>query len=490
MIKYVAPFIFLINQANAKLDRSMCRSENKSIIKRITPKGNPNYFFKASPDGKYIYYISANKNYRLDTETGEELLIPGGADPVPSADGKLMTSINWMVRGVQSWSLNLMPMKDWDIIRNNDKSPDLTKVVLDRNTTRTYQSVGTLENGKYRVLSMDESQYPSKLLVKDYSLNGLKITSTQEYDYPIEIDEHRLPMISKDGKELGILDLRTNQTVIYKFINDGKQIEEVDRLDYPSGKVDFSSDGKKITFHVSETVNKYQQNLGSSETALPPIFKDNAEVRNVFVYDRESKSVTPVTQNESGNSYFPIFLENGNVIYLDQRKGQKLSFVISKVPEIAPRSIERARACYRGSSFDDNLEQLAKKWRNVCTDWEGSDTGASKVMMLNIPYAFCKQIAYTSSNKELVKVCKALKDSEIKKPVVRVSKNPVEKMLKVKCAICHGDNIPFSNKEKLKSYKDEILKRVNSIDDNYRMPRGGHLSKKEKSELSDYLNTL
>lgn len=477
---------------NAKVDKSLCRMDDNKITKRFTPRGKPNYFFKASPDGKYIYYIAGNKNFRIDTETGEEVLLPGNADPVPSSDGKLLTSINWRNWGTKDWSLNLMPMKDWDAIRDNRGNVESSTVFRDEDTTRTYQSVGTLGKNKYRVLSYNDGK--KKLVIRDYLLKNGKVSSIQDRDITLDKEFLRLPMISRDGSEFISLDTATNQTVIYKFDTNGKGVVkglvESERLDYPSGKGDFSIDGKKITFHVTETVNKAIQTWGSDEVSLPPNFNNNAEVRNVFVYDRETKSVTPVTQNKKGNSYFPIFLKDGSLIYLDQQDGEPLSFVYSKVPKIVPRSLERARSCYTEEDFDSTLEKLSKLWVNVCTNWEGADKGSSKVMMMNMPIKLCEQLAKESKDKSIYKMCEALKKSEVKIPTIAKEKGPLKKMIKVKCQICHQDNIPFSDETKLSKYKDKILKRINSKDPSLRMPLGSSLSKQEKKDFTDYLESL
>jgi mono/diheme cytochrome c family protein len=479
--------LIILNQSFA-IDKSLCEIDQDNIIKRITPSKKPNYFFKTSPDGRYIYYIAGNKNYRIDTKTGEELLVPGNADPVPSSDGQIMTSINWKDVRFKSWSLNLQPMNDWDIERDDSKNPIFDNLLNDSNTRRTYQSVGTLGNNSYRVLSYDDGR--KKLVIRDYKKVGNKISSIQSKDIQIDLKNYRLPMISKDGSEFVALDIETNETVIFSISKDGKKVQEVDRLIYPTGKGDFSLDKSKLTFHVTEHIKPPSWGH-SREVKMPPNFKDEFEVRNVFVYDRNSKSVTPITQNKKGNSYFPVFLENGNVVYLDQSDGEELSFVYSKIPSTPPRSIEIARSCFEGESFDSGLDKLAQKWMNICTDWQGGNKGASKMMMLNISYDLCLQLANDSKDKkELVKVCDALKNSENQAPKVQTNVDPVKKMIQVKCAICHQGNIPFDNPSKLKSYKNKILDRITHKDPSKRMPAGGSLSKEEINQFKDYLETL
>ncbi|OUR96396.1 hypothetical protein A9Q84_08575 [Halobacteriovorax marinus] len=492
-MKMVILFLALTSMVYGEVDKSLCLVKNTGVTRRFTPKGTPNYFFKASPEGRYIYYITGNKNFRIDTATGEEVLLPGNADPVPSSDGNLLSSINWRNHGKKDWSLNLMPMNDWDVIRDSSGRLDELTLFTDESTRRTYQSVGTLGDNKYRVLSFDDGT--KKLVIRDYLLENGKITPLGEKDIFLTRHFLRLPMISRNGQELISLDVNTNETVIYKFKTGlfSKKLnglDEVDRLPFPSGKGDFSFDGKKVVFHVTETVDKWKKRSGSDEVALPPNFKNNAEVRNIFIYDRETKSVTPVTQNKIGNSYFPVFLEDGSLIYLDQQEGQKLSFVYSEVPKIAPRSLEKAKSCYSGRKFDSVLTKLSNLWMKVCTNWDGADTGASKVMMMNMPIKLCLQLAKESQDKNVEKMCQALKNSEIKTPSIVIEENPVKKMIKVKCQICHQGNIPFDDEKDLAKYKDKILKRINSSDPAYRMPLGGSLSKQEIQDFKSYLESL
>lgn len=471
----------------AFVDQNMCNIRKKNVLKRIWPKKRPNYFFKTSPDGRYIYYIGMNKNWRIDTQTGEEILLPGNADPVPSSDGKILTSINFRSGERPDWSLNLSPMKNWDIDRTSSGHIDYSKTTIDSNTARTYQSVGTLGENRYRILSYDERV--ASIVLRDYKLMGKSFSSVTRGDNYEKLPQLRLPMISKDGAEFSSLDIETNETVLYKINKDGSGAKEIERLNFPSGKVDFSSDNRKIVFHVTETVSTSGRFNFSEEVHMPAIFDNDAEVRNIFVYDRDTKSIIPITQNQNGNSYYPVFLQDNRVVYLDQTD-EGTSFVIADIPKEAPKSLDRARSCFTGDNFDNSLEKLANMWSKVCTDWEGGKEGAGKMMMLNMSNELCLEIAASSGDKNIALMCEALKKSEVKRPNVRRNTNQFKKMVKVKCMICHQGSIPFFDSEKVKSHKNEILRRINSNDPSYSMPPGSTLSAKEKGEFKDYLNSL
>lgn len=165
-------FILLLslNSFAQDLDVSLCQTKENDIIKRITPKHKPNYFFKASDDGRYIFYINNQTNYRLDTMTGEELVLPGSVDPVPSPDGKILSSINFKTSNLPTFSMNLVPLIDWDVPRTPDKKPDLSKVYTDSNAQKTYQSVGILGNSKYRIITYENiDRETGSVKVQDYT---------------------------------------------------------------------------------------------------------------------------------------------------------------------------------------------------------------------------------------------------------------------------------------------------------------------------------
>jgi hypothetical protein len=467
--------------------KNLCDVDLKVKTKRIIPEHQPNYFFKTSPDGRYIFYISEFKNYRLDTKTGIEIVLPGNVDPVPSPDGKILSSVNFQKTDKRAFSLNLTTMKDWDVQRLKNGDVDNSKVTTDERDYVTYQSVGQLGENNYRIISANAGT--KKFQFRDYVLEGKNINSKEEAMNVIPLGDLRLPMISRTGDEFIALDTKKNESVIFKINDKDKSVSEVERLSFPTGKGDFSPDGKKITFHVTEQLNLKEK--VTSEVNMPSLYDNNKEVRNVFVYDRETRTTTPITQNITGNSYFPVFLNDGRVIYMDQGSGQRLSFVISEIPDIAPRSISRAKDCYNGKSFDKAFRKLSEHWVEACQGWEGNNPGAKEVMALNISSELCHQIAQDSGDENIVKVCEALTKSELSKPkIVKESKKPVQKLLQVKCAICHQGNIPFKDPDKLKSHKKSILKRIHSKDPKFSMPLGGSLTKNEKREVTEYLESL
>lgn len=470
----------------------LCNVDLKIKTKRIIPKHKPNYFFKTSPDGRYVFYISEFKNYRLDTKTGKEIVLPGNVDPIPSPDGKILSSVNFRKTEKKSFSLNLTTLKDWDVQRLKNGEVDYSKVVTDEENQITYQSIGQLGENQYRVLSASAaSDYKYYLQFKDYALSDGKITSKEKDITLIPFTGLRIPMISKSGEELIALDTKSNQSVIYKIDSVNKSVKEVERLAFPTGKGDFSSDSKKITFHMTEQLKQSGYVKIIPETNMPSDFDDDKEVRNIFVYDRETKTVIPVTQNKKGNSYFPVFLNDGRVVYLDQGEDQKLSFVISEIPKIAPRSIERARDCYTGKFFDEAFRKLSEHWVATCQEWKSDSSASKEIMTLNISSELCNKIALGSGDKDLVKVCKALKESELSRPkVIKKSRSVVQKIFQVKCAICHQADIPFKDPVKLKAHKDSILKRIHTKDTQFAMPQGAPLSDSEKQEVTDYLESL
>ena len=461
----------------------LCAQVDENVTKRIKPQNPPNYFFKTSADGRYIYYISNNKNYQIDTVKGTETLMPGNADPVPSFDGKILTSLNWR-SDRPNFSINLMQMRNNDVPRAPGWFFDWSKIYTVPDSTWTYQSVGVLGGDKYRIFAFNDGD--GKITIQDFKIKpdgGFKprwnkIVERKNLEYL------RLPMMSKDGQEFIALDVEKNETVIFTIHDDGK-IEEKERLKIPTGKGDFSVDRKKIIFHVTEKRSYIQV---SDEVNLPAQFNNEAEVRNIFVYNRETKTLTPITQNTYGNSYFPVFLENGTIVYLDQKEKGHVEFVYSKIPEVASRSLEKAISCYEEENFEVVFKKLADEWMRICTDWVGSERGGVKAMILNMPMELCYQLAKNSNDKELKKMCDALAKSEVTKPrIAPAQEEKAQKIFQTRCAMCHQNNIPFNDKAKLKDHADKIIQRIESKNPAERMPIGSKLNKAEIDEIKRYL---
>ncbi len=118
----------------------------------------------------------------------------------------------------------------------------------------------------------------------------------------------KLPMIAKNGLEVGALDLTTQTTGIFRIEDDGTCTKVLD-LGIRTGKTNFSHDGNLVTFHIySETAPEF--------VATGFIDNPGSEyVSNVYVLDRKTNTISKITNNTAANALYPDFLRNGRVVY-------------------------------------------------------------------------------------------------------------------------------------------------------------------------------
>jgi hypothetical protein len=434
----------------------------------------PNYFFKASPDGRYIYYITKTGNRVLDTQTSTTQALPGTADPVPSPDGALLTFLYKNEKDTIGFRVGAVKMTPaW-------KSPKSTTQDWATTIIGSYQSIGPLVDGKRTFFYQNDH-------TSELSLMDLKVAPQ---DGDVKVSNHRtisgintklrLPMLSPDGKFFSALDTNANQTVIYAL--NGTAATLVDRLPVSAGKATFSYDSKKLTFHLAKKKNSTQ------EIWYPGLLADDKSVRNVYVYDRASKKITPVTNNQDEDSYFPVFLKDGTVAFVTKR-GPQYSIDVSEVPKIESMAYEDIKACVGEYESERVLRQLGSEWAQLCTNWKGQiidDGGVDLSTALTLPKSFCSETAKKYPNDHaLGNFCRAL---EGMKPSVSAPLKPSapvvpkgKTLFQNKCIICHQDGErSLADSPKLRGMLSGELKP--------QMPVGG--SKLTPTEVDDLIGYL
>lgn len=242
MIAWMMVFLAALSYAQIP---DMCNVENPKPLKTIKPRRPPDYFFKTSPDGKYIYYTSAKKTYRIDTETGAEIQTPGQEDVVPTPDHKFLTYLG------NKRILHITPI-------NEDATFDSNRTVKD--ISRTYQSMG-IQGESYRLFSMDIDPDAKAFDKKgwsyfDFGLEDGKIKIKSPAKFAHNSTNYKLAMINKTGDTFAAFNKKTEKTEILDLAT-GKV---KDKLPLSTGKADFSYDDKKLTFHVTSNITAYDLN--------------------------------------------------------------------------------------------------------------------------------------------------------------------------------------------------------------------------------------
>lgn len=403
----------------------------------------------------------------------------GNADPVPSADGEILTLLQ------QNFCQPHIP---WEIrvveLKNGVPSSD---VKMSAHIGGSYQSVGYANaQGDRQMLYYDEVQMRDVIKKIHKTAQGYGIDHSDTNYLSYQNADLRLPMMSPDGKRFSALNVLTNQTEIYDILPSG-ETKLVKSLPFAGGKAAFSYDNKKITFHVSRDIAQSYVHI-PHDSMYPATLDAATQVRNVFVYDIETDVVQQVTNNVAGNSYFPIFLGDGRVAYIHKGPGSSpFSIQYSTIPQGPQRSLENVVQCL-GTDEESKLEEMSAVWSKLCTQWSqmGDSNSASLGTILSMSMKDCLALVEKSHDPSLGVVCQALNRAD-KNPVkVEQKKSPGEHILATRCLICHGEDKSWFAKN-----KEKVMKGVNSKNPMTQMPKGGApLTIQEKKDLQAYLDSF
>lgn len=479
-MKTLLPVLFLLSSAPA-VAQDMCKVASERKIQTVRLPRVPNYFFRTSADGRYIYYISNDQNYMLDTTTGGEIAINGQADPVPSADGRILTYIQ--NHNSYYWQMGVavldkgVPVKDTGVVASVPGS---------------YQSVGAARaDGSRPYLFYNETKGSIDLMSLAKTAQG-----TYELQQGVALvggQVLRLPIMSPDGKYFSALNTQLNKTQIYKIEGNPPQATLSKTLPFAAGKASFSPDSSQLVYHLSRGESS---NYDNDETRYPAVLSSMSMVRNVFTYDLRSNVVRQVTNNVQGNSYFPTFLNDGRVAYVNSPGEGQYEIVYSTVPQGQQRSLERVARCYGVDPMSD-LSRLAREWEVACNREEMLDEkGQGAMMVLNLSDANCQTLARRSGDASLMRLCRAMRASSAPaaaqpphprpSPVVPATQiTQGRQLVSTKCLMCHGDV------SALTSVIQKVAGRLDSKDPATRMPRGGAaLSQAERDAVIAYLQSV
>jgi len=272
----------------------------------------PEYFYKIRSNGQMISYSSEGTNYLFDLSNGSEITLPGTYDPVFNlgTDTMLFPMGN---------GYNFHSLKKWQA---GDHSP----LLFDETLLGVYQSTGLLktEDGKitFRVISEQMGNH----LTRDYSYSPSEDAITPLGESAKTLCSNfsiKLPIVSKNGLEVGGVDLVAKKTAIFKIMADGT-CEKVEELGLITGKLNFSYDSRFITYHIYATDHaEYEHRPDSNHQA------------NIYVFDRQTKKTYQVTTNVGLNSMYPDFTQAGELVFADyphSGEGARYRFLNFQLP--------------------------------------------------------------------------------------------------------------------------------------------------------------
>lgn len=367
----------------------------------------PNFFFKPSNDGSWLFYITERNNL-ISADGKKSIIVPGPYDGNVSED-------SW-IAAVPDGGLQIYSFQD--MIKTTKPSPnpspkpgveylvyDEKPLLDDQNDHGVYESIGILDERStqnsrvYRIITEDTGdgsdadsdtadQNWSKLWIREVRVTrdpkgkltakevGPKL-SGQDRAKVICADKHlTLPMLSKIGKELAAFDVDTQSTKIFKLTSDGKCTEALD-LHQGVGKVDFNRDSSQITFHTTT----FQAESGGWFSGIGDDEAKNIELLSLK-WDKKGKAViesrhvlTAYTQPASGGYYPHFAAKTGEILYFRQQRVDEVynSYSIVRVnPQDDPIASETwlNSQVPQGSCLPDSRTAssfaLATIWKEVC----------------------------------------------------------------------------------------------------------------------------
>lgn len=254
----------------------------------------PEYFYKVRSNGLMISYSSDGTNYLFDLANNSEITLPGVYDPVFNLGTDTM--LFPMGRGY-----NFHSLKKW-------RAGDLQPLLVDETLLGVYQSAGLLKAEEGKIVFRVISEQLGNHLTRDYSYSPSEDAITPLGDSAKTLCSNfsiKLPIISKNGLEVGGVDLIAKKTSVWKIISDGT-CEKVEELSLITGKLNFSYDSRFVTYHI------YATDHADYETR-----PDSNHQANVYVYDRQTKKTYQITNNIGLNSMYPDFTQAGELVFAD-----------------------------------------------------------------------------------------------------------------------------------------------------------------------------
>jgi hypothetical protein len=494
-----------------------CVSSRIGVLSRRAIPGTPNYFFRAFADRNMVSYATNRGSFVnriLDLSSGAEYGLPGPYDPVPAGKNLITVPSN-----------NMSFYDVEEILAGRATTPELYNAGLGG----VYQSIGVLSHSAtanvdktvYRITSdMNNSSFVDVEVTETLNTEGStgaqrtfqfrKITPVRKSCSNVTF---KLPMISKNGQEIAGLDENVSPAVtkVWKLEQNGT-CTEVLNLGNATGKADFSYDNKKLVFHVTER---------QADTSGYFISGSTDDLRNVFIYDRDSNSLVPMTRNHDSSSYYPVWRPDDSIVYIDHSPAD-FGFVVAKnsVATITS-SANNCLSCGTSSSANaallDSALTLGKSWYQICTG-TNPNPAAAKLIPLSLEPAQCAKLVDATVKSAQAEQDKAVQDAVAIGGDVQAAKraHPVpdktvlsavcpqgpavtpivydgKEVAQRKCAMCHTSSsrwpLDFNDPSRMSEAKRlEIIRRINLPEtDSEKMPRGFTLVPDEKEALIEFI---
>jgi mono/diheme cytochrome c family protein len=523
---------------------AVCAIERDTAQARVELDFTPDYFFKPIPQQgpsdtrRDVSVISPSGNVVMNMNDGSYRSAPGPFDAVPTPDGQVIITpgLNFYDRdGVSSGNPRLLLADGTSNGANSLRGVYHSSGVLPGSTP---------PNRNYRVITdtlTEQNQSMNTLMYKDFSTrmgpDGPKFGDNPQPSKPLCPNlgdaPYKLPMLSKDGRQLAAFDVTSGTTKIFDVVQSGGQSRcNLKRdLGFATGKVEFSPDGSKITFAADTYPTDPEEVHWYGQPAASKNFQ-------VYVVDMEEDSIQRISNQPVGNSYYPSFWGNDTVAYMEQSPNGQYSIVQAPVSEtaavqlassegingncaaLAPEFVAATalgslwtRVCEGTQAREKTLQGLAftplsldgddcralvrEQWPQYQAQLRASQSAMPRIRadfqsappdLLNSYY----QRFVGLSESDLAAACPQGADERGGATVVSANTDQqVEAMnpLVRSCSQCHGPGsnrfFDFANPRSLAANRDRILEAVES---EY-MPMGTDLKPTERAAILDYIRS-
>lgn len=394
----------------------------------VTPKVQhevPNgisYFIRSSPATREISFGSIDEktpSQLLNVDTGRMSQLDGSVDPVLTPDGALLTIPQGVIYDGEEKKTRIVPKSEElkpkyayfngqilecendtcekvsklskeDLIKTGqdyvysamtfyarDSSGGFKFIHADDDQNMNYQSLGSLDNTgdqkRYRMLFKQD-----QIAFQDYAYDPVRKKIEMlgsRHAVCAEAAGGDMPMLSKDGRSLSAYDEADHAVRVYQLTDQGKcQVQ--DRLPSMTGKVDFSPNGKLLAFALDSAAAPGE--TGSREYERP-----NADQRlRAYVYDRETKRLTQIDSEISGQTYFPVFLSDHEIGYIHAPETAEGNRMQIKVVDIGRKDLipTKCPACRAIPKIRQASAMLAMLYSKRCNPLDFDFSDADRVL--------------------------------------------------------------------------------------------------------------
>ena len=260
--------------------------------------------------------------------------------------------------------------------------------------------------------------------------------------------QYSLPMLSKDGRFVSILDNDTHTTKILEIKDAANGVceQKVD-LGMPTGKVDFSydkvdSNGEHVNLITFHKLGNQSEQVGADHYTKYP---SDDFVENVYVYDLNKGTLRRLTNNTRSNATYPAFRRDGKVVFIqhpthpDENKPAPSKLVIVDPKDAREVSFDQFLPEDKNHPGQDKrlkaLTALGSLWSQLCSPFgDKMDMPAAVMATLNLDARRCRSMVdkYWDSLKEQVAGAKPLENkrfdlSELAKLARKISRTSVRR---------------------------------------------------------------